>query len=63
VSPQNLLNLHYIKYENFSNWWSLKADVPQDKQFITLMLDVHNILKVKNPSINPETDKRAIYFK
>lgn len=45
------------------NWWSMKADVPQDPKFVELMKKIDNKLKLQIPDVNPETDSRAIFFK
>lgn len=45
------------------NWWSMKAEVPQDPQFMDLMKKIDAKLKLQIPDINPETDPRANFFK
>jgi len=45
------------------NWWSMKAPVKQDPTFMELMKKIDEILKLKFPDINPETDSRAVFYK
>lgn len=45
------------------NWWGMKAKVKQSPEFMELMRKIDGILKLQNPSINPETDSRAIFYK
>ena len=45
------------------NWWSMKAEVNQDPQFMELMKKIDAKLKLQVPDVDPETDPRAIFFK
>jgi len=44
------------------NYWSMKADVKQNSQFYTLMMEVDAVLKERFPEINPETDERRVFY-
>lgn len=45
------------------NWWSIKANITQDPQFMELMQKVDLQLRAQFPDINPETDERNIFYK